>query len=354
MGASVLLFGGSAALGAPLSRPAVIGGSDASIVESPWQVAFVINEGTVCSGSFLSPTKIVSAAHCFVGVPQGKVQAFAGITKLSDRSNASRLSVASIAIHPGFSLATYANDVAIVTLSKPAPVALNTGTIALPTAQDSATWPAAGTTALISGWGESVRDSVIASNTLQAAQVQVLAGPGDPNCGSYGGVYIPSDQICAGGDNGSIDACSGDSGGPFVIPINGVPVLAGVVSTGQSCASAAYPGLYARVTTFLPWIASQGVDLEAAGKNSAITAPGTDREGRPAIFAIGGSYKAADFARYTTLKGKRTTVKVTGGKACAQQGAGVAFTAAGKCSVVIASGSRRIPAVVTVYRTTEG
>lgn len=354
VGAGVLVLGGSGAGAAPLSRPAVIGGSDASIAESPWQVAFIINEGTVCSGSFLSPTKIVSAAHCFVGIPQGQVQAFAGITTLSDRSNASRLSIASIANHPGFSFATYANDIAIVTLSKPAPVALTTRTIALPVAQEAAAWPAAGTSALISGWGETVRDSTVASNTLQSAQVQVLAGPGDANCGSYGGVFIPSDQICAGGDNGSIDACSGDSGGPLVIPVNGVPVLAGVVSTGQSCASAAYPGLYARVTTFLPWIASQGVDLKAAGENSAITAPGSDRDGRPAIFAIGGTYKAADFTRYTALKGKRATVKVTGGKACSQKGAGVEFTTAGKCSVVIASGSRRIPAVVTVYRTTEG
>ena len=348
VGVGALLLGAvPPATAVPLARPAVIGGADAAIAEAPWQAVFIIRGGTVCSGSFVSPTKILSAAHCFQGIPTSEIEAFAGVTKLSDRSEASRLAIASITNHPGFSFATYANDVAVVTLKRPAPLALNTRTIALPVAENGATWPAAGTTGLVSGWGEAVRDVAVASDTLQAAQVQVLAGPGEATCGSYGGVYIPSDQICAGGGGGTIDACSGDSGGPLVVPVNGVPVLAGVVSTGQDCASAAYPGLYARVTTFLPWLAAQGVDIAAAGRDTVI-APGSDRDGRPAAFAAGASYGPAAFARYTKLKGA-VTVTVTGGKACRQDGAKVAFTGPGKCSVVIATKTRRVPAVVTIY-----
>lgn len=177
----------------------------------------------------------------------------------------------------------------------------------------------------------------------------MLASPGDANCGSYGGIFLPLDQICAGGNAGSIDACSGDSGGPMVVPVNGVPVLAGVVSTGKSCADANFPGLYARVTTFLPWLTSLGVNIKAAGKETTITAPGSDRDGRPAAFEIGGRYPASAFAQYTSLKGKKVTVSVVSGKSCRQVGAKVAFTAPGKCSIVIASSSKRIPAVVTTY-----
>lgn len=334
---------------APMSRPTVIGGTDASIVDSPWQVVFVIKEGTICSGSFISPTQILSAAHCFVNIPQSEVQGFAGVTKLSDRSAASRLSIASITNHPGFTFATFANDVALITLKRPAPFGADARTIALPVSQDRAAWPAAGTTALVSGWGETQQDSAVAANTFQAAQVQILAGPGDLTCGSYGGAFIPSDQICAGGGGGTIDACSGDSGGPMVVPVNGVPVLAGVVGTGQVCASAAFPGLYSRVTTFLPWLTSLGVDINAAGRDSMIAAPGTERDGKPAVFAIGSSYSSSAFARYTALKGKKTKVTVVSGKACRQAGIKVAFSAPGKCSIIISSPTKRIPAVVTLY-----
>ena len=333
----------------PASAPAVIGGVDITIADSPWQVVFIINDSVVCSGSLLSPTQIVSAAHCFSGVPLNRVQAWAGITRLSERGARSALTLAKIANHPGYDAQSYANDIALITLAKPVTSNLDPATIALPIKEDPASWPAAGAEALVSGWGETDPGSPTAANQIQAGVVVVLAGPGSATCGQYGDSYLPTMQICAGDEAGSIDACSGDSGGPLVFDGPGGPVLGGIVSTGRTCATAGYPGLYVRVTSYLPWLASQGVDLAKAGSHVFTSLPGSPTEGKPSSFTIGDTYPAADFIRYTKLPVRSSRIKVTGGAACKQNGQSVRIVNVGKCKVTVRSGKTRIPIVVTIY-----
>lgn len=68
----------------------------------------------------------------------------------------------------------------------------------------------------------------------------------------YGASAITNDMICAGVDEGDKDSCQGDSGGPFIDASTGV--LIGVISWGFNCATAGYPGAYARVGYFVDWI----------------------------------------------------------------------------------------------------
>ena len=76
---------------------------------------------------------------------------------------------------------------------------------------------------------------------------------------AYGG-SITDAMICGGYPGvGGKDACQGDSGGPFVCNDGGKAVIAGVVSWGNGCALADYPGVYARTTYVLDWIKSQMV-----------------------------------------------------------------------------------------------
>ena len=87
-------------------------------------------------------------------------------------------------------------------------------------------------------------------NLLKSARVPILE---DSVCSRlYKG--ITPNMFCAGYLAGGIDSCSGDSGGPLVCDVGGVYTVMGATSFGAGCAEANAPGVYARVTAFLPWI----------------------------------------------------------------------------------------------------
>jgi len=65
---------------------------------------------------------------------------------------------------------------------------------------------------------------------------------------------ISEHEICAGYEEGGKDSCAGDSGGPLVCKQDNKWFLYGVVSWGEGCAVPSYPGVYADVVYFLPWI----------------------------------------------------------------------------------------------------
>mmetsp|Transcript_22629 Transcript_22629/g.33411 ORF Transcript_22629/g.33411 Transcript_22629/m.33411 type:complete len:97 (+) Transcript_22629:679-969(+) len=66
----------------------------------------------------------------------------------------------------------------------------------------------------------------------------------------YGNVFNPNSMVCA-FDDGK-DSCEGDSGGPLIA--TDTSALIGITSWGHECASAFYPGVYVRVSTFEQWI----------------------------------------------------------------------------------------------------
>lgn len=58
-------------------------------------------------------------------------------------------------------------------------------------------------------------------------------------------------QICAGVPNvGGKDSCTGDSGGPLTVD----GVLVGIVSYGEDCGKAEYPGVYSNIAEYRNWI----------------------------------------------------------------------------------------------------
>ena len=256
LAACVIFLNPAGANAVPAHVPTVIGGSAVSIDTSPWQVFIVLRGTSQCSGALVSPTMVVTAAHCLASYSPSDVRVWAGISKTSERSSAQELPVAATIAHPSFDVRTFSNDIGVITLAKPVDITGKVYPIALPFGLTPNTWPANGTAATITGWGVTAATNATTSDQPIRADVTVLAGPLEP-CGQYGPDLDPTQHVCAGSPVGAVDACQGDSGGPLVVR-DSVPILAGLVSSGNECAKAGYPGLYTRVTSFLPWLQQQG------------------------------------------------------------------------------------------------
>lgn len=270
MVALIPLSGALPAQAAPTVRPQIIGGGPSDISAHPWQV--IINAGgSLCGGALITSTWVVTAAHCLDDVSPQQVQLWAGFSNLNQRTTTNGLPVAEVVVHPQWNATSYDNDIALIRLSSPWTPAPERQAISLPTSVDAANWPVAGASAVISGWGtEAFKGS--SPDQVKRADVQIIASPGAP-CGDYGDQFNPALQLCAGQLDGSVDTCQGDSGGPLVVTEAGIPVLAGVTSIGNDCGLPNYPGLYTRVTSFIPWIRQYAdIPVSAPPPPTAVTA----------------------------------------------------------------------------------
>ncbi|WP_457030251.1 S1 family peptidase [Kitasatospora sp. P5_F3] len=230
----------------------IVGGQEVSTQQLPWMVALASRQqfgnarsGQFCGAALISPTKVVTAAHCFFDESSGQqvkrpgLRAVIGRDDLGGRAGR-EVEVREIWVHPQYDFSRNLNDVAVLTLaesqgSRPVIELLGQG--------DNEPY-APGTPATVYGWGDTKGNGSY-SQRLRAVEVPVVS---DETCGraySHGdvGAYDAHVMVCAGEEKGGKDACQGDSGGPLVVHGR----LVGLVSWGTGCADARYPGVYTRV-----------------------------------------------------------------------------------------------------------
>ena len=242
--------------------PKIIGGATTTITNAPWmaQLWYGDDRGTTstsddigffCGGSVISPTKILTAAHCVKGYnwyAHGYV--VTGSTQLlsddGDLHGGTGTFVARQWNHASYNATTFDNDIAVLTLETPVkatPIKMTTNT-------DSTSY-ATGTKATLYGWGRTTSTTQDISETLKTAELPIQSNTA---CTSeYGADYVKGHMVCAGkpatgSDTGTVSACNGDSGGPLVV--NGR--IAGVVSWGvQDCVAKGAYSVFAKVTSYV-------------------------------------------------------------------------------------------------------
>nr|XP_011746893.1 mastin-like [Macaca nemestrina] len=166
--------------------------------------------------------------------------------------------VVEIVRHPRYnkSLSTQGGaDIALLKLEAPVPLSELVHPVSLPPA--SLDMPS-GKTCWVTGWGDITHNQPLPPPYhLQEVDVPIV---GNSECeeqyqnqssGSDDRV-IQDDMLCAGSEGR--DSCQRDSGGPLVCRWNCTWVQVGVVSWGKSCGLRDYPGVYARVTSYVSWI----------------------------------------------------------------------------------------------------
>ncbi|GAB2860146.1 serine protease [Streptomyces deserti] len=240
--AATALLTAPAAVAAP--QP-IVGGTTTTASAYPYVMQITnASQSQFCGGTLVSPTKVVTAAHCMVGRTTSNTRVVGGRT-YRNGTDGTVSQVSRIWIHPNYTTATRGEDVAVLTLSTPMPYT----TVKYVSSSDTSVY-AAGTTARILGWG-TTSSGGSSSNQLRTATVPIVS---DSSCGSsYGSSFVRSEMVCAGYTSGGVDTCQGDSGGPLIIG----GVLAGITSWGEGCAQAGYPGVYTRLTTFSSLVTAQ-------------------------------------------------------------------------------------------------
>ncbi|XP_017051169.1 trypsin alpha-3 [Drosophila ficusphila] len=219
----------------------IVGGTATSIEDRPWQVSVQRSGAHFCGGSIISNNIIVTAAHCLVSPSTASnLRIRAGSNKRT--YGGVLIQVAAIQIHEGYNSATKVNDIGVMRLQSK----LTFGSTIKAITMASVT-PSHGASASISGWGKTSYGGS-SSATLLYVDTKIV---GRTQCGSstygYGSWILPT-MICAASANK--DACQGDSGGPLVSGGQ----LVGVVSWGNECALANYPGVYANVAELRSWV----------------------------------------------------------------------------------------------------
>merc|ERR1711997_473257 len=232
-----------------LDADRIVGGEAAPSM-IPWQVAMLSGTFQFCGGTVLDSCTILTAAHC--GINTGH-SIRAGSTNKQTGGQVRGISQVISNTDPPYNSNSLNNDWVIVKLDSPLELNDNIQPACLPSADYL---PATATEArcFTSGWG-TLSSGGSSTNNLQYVRVPAIT---NAQCNSaYGAGSITDSMICAGYPGvGGKDACQGDSGGPFVCNDNGKAVVAGVVSWGNGCALADFPGVYARTTYVLDWIKS--------------------------------------------------------------------------------------------------
>jgi len=278
-GAGLILAAAVSLAGAQTSTDYIVGGEPAAEGAFPWQVRILedINDKYgFCGGSFISPSWVLTAAHCVYDGGEVTQKIAVGYGN-NNREKLTRVEVEKVIAHPDYDKTGKA-DFALIKLKTPVKDAK---WIPLADPEIEAKFAKEGTVATVTGWGAlwdfKVFEAAKSDNgdlstmkllkekqmalkwPLMLHEVQVKIIPESDCAAAYkelGKDISDRAEICAGEPAGVKDSCYGDSGGPLVAPADNSRgfVQIGVVSWGDQCGNPAFPGIYSRVSNYNDWI----------------------------------------------------------------------------------------------------
>jgi len=214
----------------------------------------------MCAATILSPTVLVSAAHCF----NEKWEDDSWYVRVGDnyiaKSDAEEqtFQINVVMKHPRFRPLSLPegdgrNDIALLQIRSRKGVSISFSKYVSPSClpdQNTRLSKWRNRHCEIAGWGMMEYNNTRSyPDSVRAARIRVNK-VSHRKCDSlYGRDVSKTGKFCAGG---KVDACQEDSGGPLMCLDGGRYILVGIVSSGKGCGI--YPGLYTEVSKYRDWI----------------------------------------------------------------------------------------------------
>ncbi|KAM7356121.1 trypsin 3A1 isoform 1-T1 [Cochliomyia hominivorax] len=252
-------------------NPRIVGGLEASRHEMPYIVSLTRRGGHFCGATIIHEKWLLTAGHCICNglnniMKPSQIQGVMGLHSISQYLNGIdsghegevpiKVNFKNIVPHPNYKCTSTKNDIALLELIQPIRFSRHIQPSCLSSAGSVRNHE--NELATVSGWGWTQENQSVGerADVLRKASVRVWNNNacersyqlnGRPNS------IISDTQLCAGYENGGIDSCWADSGGPLMSKEN---YLIGVVSTGIGCARPGLPGIYTRVSKYVNWMES--------------------------------------------------------------------------------------------------
>ncbi|XP_055620584.1 chymotrypsin-1-like [Toxorhynchites rutilus septentrionalis] len=218
----------------------VVGGGDAG--PTPYQ-ASLQKGGHFCGGAIIDRRWILTAAHCITDLLPRELTVVVGTNRLS--RGGFRFGVEKLIRHPWYDSSRTANDIGLVQilglfLWLPGLV----GRVSI-----SSDYVAAGTEAVLTGWGGTQQNVGPLSDQLQFIRLRVI---GQPQCREKLSI-IQNGHICTLNREGE-GICEGDSGSPLVSGGRVIGIANFGANYGSKECAAGLPDGFARVSYYYRWI----------------------------------------------------------------------------------------------------
>jgi hypothetical protein len=270
----------------------VVGGHDAPVGAYPFQAYLLADGGRyACAATLIRPEWVLTAGHCTqdpVTHERFKPDQFElRIGSRTKSSGGETRRVRAVFVHDGYSKPhAYENDIALLQLDRPSDLP----TVRLegqPAGEGRlSVEPKASPWVRVVGWGYVDSHTRTTSEVLQEAQLPLVpAAVCNESMPSELTDAGPIDErrLCAGQNEGGVDSCNGDSGGPLLSKDEtGRDLQIGIVSYGVTdCGRPKAYGVYTRVAAFEPWIEAHVNGAAAAADGGPTFASSAPAQGPP-------------------------------------------------------------------------